>query len=301
MNYYEHHIGDYAEATAHLTFVEDAAYSRMMRKYYATERPLPTDVKAVQRLIGARTKEERDAVDTVLQEFFTLEADGWHQPRCDEVIARYLESEPDRELKKEGQRERQKRARERRREIFETLRSHNIVPSFDAPMSELQALLSRVTSQRTVTQPLRDVTQPVTRDNTASQSPVPSNQSPVTSKNQSQEGAQPSAASPATPAKRADLAKRISDDFTLTDERRSIAVTEKLDADRTFAKFTDYWRSTSGAKARKLDWDATWRNWCRSEADRSRPLNGHANKPQPISKFDRVIAEQGETHDVGFG
>ncbi len=37
MNYYEHHIGDYAEATAHLTFIEDATYSRLIRKYYATE------------------------------------------------------------------------------------------------------------------------------------------------------------------------------------------------------------------------------------------------------------------------
>ena len=62
MNYFQHHIGDYAEATAHLTFVEDAAYSRMIRKYYATEKPMPVDVKAVQRLIGARTKEEREAV-----------------------------------------------------------------------------------------------------------------------------------------------------------------------------------------------------------------------------------------------
>ena len=52
MNYYEHHIGDYAEATAHLTFVEDAAYSRLIRKYYAAEKPMPADLKAVQRLVG---------------------------------------------------------------------------------------------------------------------------------------------------------------------------------------------------------------------------------------------------------
>lgn len=90
MNYYEHHIGDYAEATAHLTFVEDAAYIRMIRKYYATERPLPADVKQVQRLVGARTKEEREAVESVLQEFFTLQADGWHQARCDADLQRYI-------------------------------------------------------------------------------------------------------------------------------------------------------------------------------------------------------------------
>lgn len=93
MNYYEHHLGDYAEATAHLSFVEDAAYSRMIRKYYAQERPLPADPKVVQRLIGARTKEEREAVDTVLGEFFVLEADGHHNARCDAEIARYQDKQ----------------------------------------------------------------------------------------------------------------------------------------------------------------------------------------------------------------
>lgn len=89
MNYYEHHLGDYAEATAHLSFIEDAAYSRLMRKVYATELPLPADIKSVQRLVGARTKEEREAVAVVLEEFFVLESDGWHNDRCDIEIGKY--------------------------------------------------------------------------------------------------------------------------------------------------------------------------------------------------------------------
>jgi uncharacterized protein YdaU (DUF1376 family) len=93
LNYYEHHIGDYAEATAHLSFVEDAAYSRLIRKYYASEKPLPADIKTVQRLVGARTKEEREAVGTVLEEFFDLQEDGWHNTRCDEEIDRYQDKQ----------------------------------------------------------------------------------------------------------------------------------------------------------------------------------------------------------------
>ncbi len=93
MNYYEHHIGDFAQATAHLSFVEDAAYSRLIRKYYAEERPLPADIKAVQRLTGARAKEERQAIADMLQEFFQLEEDGWHNKRCDAEIARYRDKQ----------------------------------------------------------------------------------------------------------------------------------------------------------------------------------------------------------------
>lgn len=90
MNYYEHHLGDYAQATAHLSFVEDAAYSRLLRKYYAEEKPLPSELRAVQRLIGARTDEEREAVQVVLDEFFTLEGDGWHNKRADAEIEKVL-------------------------------------------------------------------------------------------------------------------------------------------------------------------------------------------------------------------
>jgi uncharacterized protein YdaU (DUF1376 family) len=91
VNYYEHHIGDYAEATSHLSFVEDAAYSRLIRKYYSTEKPLPRELAAVERLVGARTPEERAAVKVVLEEFFALADDGWRNKRCDEELSRYHE------------------------------------------------------------------------------------------------------------------------------------------------------------------------------------------------------------------
>jgi hypothetical protein len=74
---------------------------------------------------------------------------------------------------------------------------------------------------------------------------------------------------------------RIPDDFVLTDDRRLVAEAERLPAERTFAKFCDYWRSASGQKARKIDWEATWRNWCRTEADRK---PGAGAKPNGASK-----------------
>jgi hypothetical protein len=76
-------------------------------------------------------------------------------------------------------------------------------------------------------------------------------------------------------------ASRLPDDFSLTDERRLVAEAERLPAERTFAKFSDYWRSASGAKARKTDWDATWRNWCRSEADRQPGAGAKVNGKSP--------------------
>lgn len=178
MNYFEDHIGDYAAATAHLTWDEDMAYTRLIRAYYHSEKPIPKG--QAYRLARATTPTQRKAVDTVIAEFFTLEEDGYHQKRCDEEIARYHEKAPERDAKRENERERQRRTRERRKQIFDALRDIGVVPAFDAPMSQLNALLS----QHNITlesQPVtRDITPPVTRDDTATQTPVPRHQSPNT-------------------------------------------------------------------------------------------------------------------------
>jgi hypothetical protein len=66
---------------------------------------------------------------------------------------------------------------------------------------------------------------------------------------------------------RARPAHHLPEDFELTPQRRAVAEAEHLDPERTFAAFRDHWRAASGQSARKRDWDAAWRNWCRKEAD----------------------------------
>lgn len=88
MNFFKHHIGDYASATDHLSWDEDMAYTRLMRVYYREERPLPAELPKVYRLARAQSRKERGAVDSVLAEFFSQQEDGWHNKRCDEEVAR---------------------------------------------------------------------------------------------------------------------------------------------------------------------------------------------------------------------
>ena len=87
MNYYSFHIGDYLSATAHLSIIEHGAYRRLLDIYYIHESPLPDDVKQIYRLVGARGKEEREAVDSVLAEFFQSTPEGFRHDRCDHEIA----------------------------------------------------------------------------------------------------------------------------------------------------------------------------------------------------------------------
>lgn len=89
MNYYSHNIGDYAQATAHLSLVEDAIYSRLLRRYYAEEQPIVDNLQQVFRWVGARTEDEREAAAQVLSEFFVLRDGHWHNKRADVEIAAY--------------------------------------------------------------------------------------------------------------------------------------------------------------------------------------------------------------------
>jgi uncharacterized protein YdaU (DUF1376 family) len=86
LNYYPHHIGDYARDTAHLSMLEDCAYRRMLDLCYASEKPLPLDRPKLYRLLRVKTNQEKQAVDIVLGEFFIEGEDGWHQRRVEEEL-----------------------------------------------------------------------------------------------------------------------------------------------------------------------------------------------------------------------
>ncbi|MFC7051475.1 hypothetical protein ACFQI3_02105 [Hansschlegelia quercus] len=59
--------------------------------------------------------------------------------------------------------------------------------------------------------------------------------------------------------------------------------------ERTAASFRDFWVAKAGRDAVKADWPATWRNWCRREAEggrftgRPRASSGPAPSSQPVS------------------
>jgi uncharacterized protein YdaU (DUF1376 family) len=161
MNYYAFHIGDYAGATRHLSWDEDIAYRRMLDAYYTREAPLPADRRALYRLVGAGDKRQREAVDAVLAEFFTQDADGgWRNRRCDEEIAKAEERAVERAAKKDNENERQKRHRERRKVLFEQLREVGIVPPYDTATQSLEDMLASRTRNAPVT---RDNPSPVTQ------------------------------------------------------------------------------------------------------------------------------------------
>jgi len=82
MHYYQHHIGDYRAATAHLTNDEDLAYRRLLDMYYDTEQKIPADTDWVAR----RIRMDVTVVESVLVDMFQEDEDGWFHSRCEREI-----------------------------------------------------------------------------------------------------------------------------------------------------------------------------------------------------------------------
>jgi len=87
MHYYQHHIGDFIKATARLSDNQAMGYLRLLWMYYDSEKPLKPDAKVLAFQIGATVEDTQ----LLLESFFVLCENGWHQTRCDKEIQEYRE------------------------------------------------------------------------------------------------------------------------------------------------------------------------------------------------------------------
>jgi uncharacterized protein YdaU (DUF1376 family) len=87
MNFFKLYIGDYQRDTAHLSITEHGAYLLMLQHHYATQRPLPTG-KALYRLLRADGPSDREAIDSVMQQFWVETDDGLVNERAHEEITK---------------------------------------------------------------------------------------------------------------------------------------------------------------------------------------------------------------------
>jgi len=89
---------------------------------------------------------------------------------------------------------------------------------------------------------------------------------------------------------------RLPDDFEPDAQAWRLAEELRYDmreSRQAFDNFLDYWRSVPGAKGRKLDWQATFRNWLRNNRNR-KPNNGKApgtSRSDAFAVLDAVVDE----------
>ncbi len=86
---------------------------------------------------------------------------------------------------------------------------------------------------------------------------------------------------------------RLTADWRPTEQDCEYATNHGLDPGGIAEQFRDYWIAATGQKATKRDWAATWRTWCRREAERlaNRPGSGGivAGTLEDIAELERDL------------
>lgn len=86
---------------------------------------------------------------------------------------------------------------------------------------------------------------------------------------------------------------RLAPDWKLsqknTDDARATGLSE-VQLAKESKIYRDYWIAAAGPKALKLDWDATWRNWCRRKAEQL-GLVGTEHQEMAPAQSARSLAE----------
>lgn len=87
MHYYKFNVAGWAKDTSHLSLKEEAIYLRLINFYYDNEKPIPLKTHLVLRKL--RMDDESEAVNIILEEFFTKTKNGWIQNHCEKLIGEY--------------------------------------------------------------------------------------------------------------------------------------------------------------------------------------------------------------------
>lgn len=253
MNFIKLYIGDYQRDTGHLSLAEHGAYLTMLQHYYATERPLPTG-KALYRLLRAETKAERDAVDRVVATYW-IEQDGGliNRRGADEIARADHQRAVNREVGRRGGRP----------------------PSRTDSVSDSVSVETDSVSDENRTITLARHQTPDTRHQTTGY---------VVS---SREGGAGDGPQRSRRGSRFALA-------ALPDDWRAFCARARpdLDPQATFDRFADYWRAQPGQRGIRVDWAATWRNWCRNERPQRANGAGRAASAAALAEHNRAVAQQ---------
>ena len=90
MHFYQHHIGDFNNATRHLSIIERAIYRDLLDMYYEQESAIDaSDLTKLQRRLLIRSTDEKQALEFVLDEFFEKQDDFYFNNRCESEIKKY--------------------------------------------------------------------------------------------------------------------------------------------------------------------------------------------------------------------
>ena len=255
---------DFEAKTSHLTLAEDGAYNRLLRLAWMTPGcSLPADRAWVYRRVRAHTEADQAVIEIVIAEFFELKNGRLSNARLTKEWLAANESHAKR--KSAGAKGGKAKA----------LKSNETAPSIATANPKHPEPEPEPTVDTT---PIGVVAQSGAQIHLLLDQPADS---------QPKRAPQPRSAS---------RGSRIPPNWTPTPKDYAFASSEGMtreEINREADRFRDHWKSTPGKGGCKLDWEATWRNWIRSDFRKSkgssaRNSGGYGRSPDP---FDVLAAK----------
>jgi uncharacterized protein YdaU (DUF1376 family) len=264
-HYVNWYPADYMRDTRHLTRDQHGAYFLLLNEIMLTGNPLPDNNKTLARIALCDTMAEWRDLRAILEPFFVVRDGKWYHKRAMAEIG----------LSKNRSEAGKKAAQTRHRNQVEK-NGETLFESQDDDFSWMRnADSAGCDSARIV-----DANQNHNQSQSQNQNQNQNHNDNV--KNDSRCTAQKTRGS------------RLENPFELPDEWARFAKGERpqFDPGVEAQKFADYWHGVPGAKGRKLDWYATWRNFVRSD------MYGRGQKATvPSGKGRGIIDMQNEIRD----
>ena len=263
------YIGDYMADTMRLSTLQHGAYFLLMMEYWR-QGPLPDDMDELSAIARADRKVWDKSIWPTLKRFFSKGEDGLlHQKRADIELER-VQSISNKRREAVGQRRDRTNAKDQQDDNKSSTNEDTNVSDLNVQTANKEGDTRAVCASALQSQSHNSLTLC------------------------SRELEVPSAS--AAPSKPKSRGTRLPDDWGPTDADRGFAIGLGLNPTDIAPKFADWWHAQPNAKGVKLDWAATWRTWCRREAERQgnpKPIHG---KPQsPLSQqFERMQRQYGD-------
>lgn len=96
------------------------------------------------------------------------------------------------------------------------------------------------------------------------------------------------------PERRGRRGSRLPDDWQPSPDDAEFARTLRLDPQHVAAQFRDFWHAKAGKDAVKLDWPATWRGWCRREAERRPSPRASPGQQSKLAWLNGALSAESE-------
>jgi uncharacterized protein YdaU (DUF1376 family) len=237
--YMQFYVADYLADTTHLSTLEHGAYLLLIMNYWQRGAPLPRQDEKLAKIARMSVREWLK-IKSVLSEFFAVNDEGWHHKRVEwELDAARTKAEKASMAGKASARAKLQRK----------ANSNSTDVTTDVQLGANHPEQNREEQNR------EDTSEAIASSVVGS--------------------AQPEADAPETQNGHAKTTRgtRLPEAWEPLEDDVPKAKGWGLTDDEIrweHQKFTDYWRSRSGAKGVMLDWDSTWRNWMRKAADDKR-------------------------------